>query len=105
MNSKCEFPITSNVVPAGSDRVVLKTLNRNDLVHCWWCREEFIADSTTAMTVDQYDNVALKCPFCGKLVSVLYYYDEARPSTKKERSKIAKKILKSKEKKACENFA
>lgn len=99
------FPITSNVVSAGSDRVLLKVLNKNDLVHCWWCKEEFIADHTTALTVDQYDNVALKCPFCEKLVSVLYYYDEARPSTKKERAKIAKKILKAKEKNAHESFA
>ena len=86
-----EFPITSNVVHAYSDRTYVKTLNKGDLVRCWWCKEPFIVDEMTAVVVDKYDNKALKCPVCYKTVSVLYYYDHAHPATKRERNLISKR--------------
>jgi len=86
-----DFPITSNVIPAYSDRTELKVLNKGDLVRCWWCKEPFIVDEMTAMVTDKYDNKALKCPVCNKIVSVLYYYDSARPATKKDRNMIAQR--------------
>lgn len=94
------FPITSNVVLPGEDTVKVKTLNRDDGVNCWWCKERFYVSEKTALVVDKYGNAALQCPFCGKKVSVLYYYDEARPTTRKERYKINRKIKLKKEKEA-----
>lgn len=84
-----EFPITSNVVLPGSDRTVTKVLNYRDVVKCRWCKEPFLVDEYSARVVDKYGNKALRCPVCEKMTSVLYYYDEARPSTRKDRNLIA----------------
>lgn len=85
------FPITSNIVLPGSDRVVVKSINKGDLVRCWWCKEPFIVDEKNAQVMDDYYNVVLKCPVCGKLVSVLYYYDQAHPATRRERNMISQR--------------
>lgn len=86
-----EFPITSNVVPAYSDRTVVKTINKGDIVRCWFCKEPFIVDEMTALETDKYGHTALKCPVCGKSVSTLYYYDSARPATRKDRNMICQR--------------
>lgn len=84
-----EFPITSNVVLPGSDRTVVKVLNYRDVVKCYWCKEPFLVDEMSVRVVDKYGNKALRCPACEKMVSVLYYYDGARPSTRRDRNLIA----------------
>ena len=85
------FPITSNVVLAGSDTVKKMVINKGDFVRCWWCKEPFIVDDKNAKVTDKYDNVALECPICGKMCSVLYYYDMAHPATKRERNMISQR--------------
>lgn len=85
------FPITSNIVLAWSDKVVVKTINKGDIVKCYWCKEPFIVDESTAWITDKYDHAALKCPVCHKSVSTLYYYDSARPATRKDRNMISQR--------------
>ena len=85
------FPITSNIQNADSDRTIRKVIDKGYFVRCWWCKEPFIVDDSTARVVDKYDNVALVCPICHKMCSVLYYYDQAHPATRRERNMISQR--------------
>ena len=82
------FPITSNIVLPGSDRTVKKVIDKGYIVRCWWCKEPFIVDEQNAKVTDKYGNVALVCPVCEKMCSVLYYYDQARPATRRDKNMI-----------------
>lgn len=85
------FPIISNMQDADSDITRRKVIDKGYFVRCWWCKEPFIVDDMTAKVVDKYGNAALVCPVCHKMVSVLYYFDQAHPATKRERNMISKR--------------
>ena len=87
------FPITSNIQHADSDRTVTKVIDKGYFVRCHWCKEPFIVDNMTAKTVGEgiFEHPVLVCPVCHKMCSVLYYYDQAHPATKRERNMISKR--------------
>lgn len=70
--SRIHYPITSLVVEHG--HTTEYQLHENDVVECYYCKSHFPVKGNVIIP-DIYDNKALKCPECGKVVSVLYYYD------------------------------
>lgn len=73
--SRIHFPITSVIKYRGTETE--KRLDRYDVVQCFYCKAPITVNYNTVVIPGNYDtNKALKCPECGKVVSVLYYYDK-----------------------------
>lgn len=72
--SKIHFPITSVIKYRSTETE--KRLDRYDVVPCYYCNAPITVNYNTVVITDSYGNKALKCPECGKVVSVFYYYDK-----------------------------
>ena len=73
-SSRIHFPITS-IVKHGGDTYEY-VLNKGDIVKCFYCNDRITISQKVIVIPDMYNNTAVRCPNCGKVVSVLYYYDK-----------------------------
>lgn len=80
MSSRIHYPITAEI-KYRSDTVI-RTLEKDDIVKCYYCQKEFPVKGNVVIP-DMYANKALRCPKCGKVVSVLYYFDRVKRKGKR----------------------
>ena len=71
--SRIRFPIITTIKYGGHEDEYI--LDRGDIVRCYFCNERFLISTKDIVIPDKYDNKAVRCPKCKKVVSVLYYYD------------------------------